>query len=168
MILPLYYKGVKLGLLYKGKTLAEEDMWAWEGGIKKATRGNCSSSCQYIIQNLSVPERSRTGACSAERQCWCIWRAALKRSAVLKRPLKSTRACSVGENTIGDTLLRPVGVRRCRTWVWQIISCSSTGQNRWHLDDRHECLDRTGHYDHQWLLVCVPKSRRSGLQAPNR
>jgi hypothetical protein len=57
----------------------------------------------------SVPKRSRTGVCSAEKQCWCRWRVALKRSAVLTRPSRLTRACSVGENTIGDTLLRASG-----------------------------------------------------------
>jgi len=34
---------------------------------------------------------------------------ALKRSAVLTRPSRLTRACSVGENTKGDTLLRASG-----------------------------------------------------------
>ena len=56
-----------------------------------------------------VPKRSRTGACSTERQCRCIWRDALKRPAVVTRPSKLTRACSVSENTIGGTLLRASG-----------------------------------------------------------
>jgi hypothetical protein len=53
--------------------------------------------------------QQQPGACSAERQCWCIWKAAKIRSAVLTRPLRSTRACSVGENAIGHTLLRASG-----------------------------------------------------------
>ena len=48
--------------------------------------------------------RSRTGGCSAEKRCWYVCWAAQRRSAVLKRPLRSMKASSVGGKTIWDTL----------------------------------------------------------------
>jgi len=44
-----------------------------------------------------------SGPNSIERSCWNMCWAALRKLAVLTRPSKSTRASSVGANTIGDT-----------------------------------------------------------------
>jgi len=57
----------------------------------------------------SVIIQSQTGACSAGKPCWCFWRVALLRLVVLTRPSKLTRASSVGESILGDTLLRVCG-----------------------------------------------------------
>jgi len=43
------------------------------------------------------------------RPCQCTWRAALRRSAVLTRPSRSTRASSVGANIIEATLFKGSG-----------------------------------------------------------
>jgi len=40
---------------------------------------------------------------------WCSWSAALKWSVILTRPSRLTTASSVGESTLGDTLLRVSG-----------------------------------------------------------
>jgi len=71
-----------------------------------------TTSCAAFLPTLytkriaSVPIQSRHGAYSAERRCSCTWRGALRRSAVLAR---STKASSVGANSIGATLLRGSG-----------------------------------------------------------
>ena len=41
-----------------------------------------------------------------QRPYSCTWRAALRRSAVLTKPFRSTKASSVSANTAGATLLR--------------------------------------------------------------
>jgi hypothetical protein len=87
-------------------------------GVISPSRRFCTSRTTTCAANLpytcntnitSVVIRSRTGVCSADRHCWNTWRAALRRSAVLTRPFRSTRASAVGENTIGETLLRASG-----------------------------------------------------------
>ena len=48
-----------------------------------------TTSCAAYLPTLhtksiaSVPTQSRHRSCSAERRCWCTWRAAVRRSAVL-------------------------------------------------------------------------------------
>jgi hypothetical protein len=70
---------------------------------------------------------------------------------VLTRPSKLTRASSVSESTIGDTLLRFSGClavlnERDREY----ISCSCQGSNHQPTNGRHTWRDRTWHYGHKW------------------
>ena len=61
------------------------------------------------IQNEYCLGDTQTGACFAGKPCWSFCRAAQKRSVVLTRPSKLTRACSDGEFIIEGTLLRVSG-----------------------------------------------------------
>ena len=50
-----------------------------------------------------VLQQSLIGPNSVDRSCWTLCWAALRKSAVLTRPSKMTRASSVGTSTIGDS-----------------------------------------------------------------
>jgi len=73
----------------------------------KSCAANQPSKYKRNIASVSI--QSQTGACSAGKPCWCFWRAALLRLVVLTRPSILTRASSVGESIIGNTLLRVSG-----------------------------------------------------------
>ena len=86
---------------------------SWFSVLTSLSRRFCFSNTQSCIANLpnvsnksmaSVIIRSRTGASSADRQCSCTWRDALRRSAVLTRPSRSTKASSVSAKTAEATL----------------------------------------------------------------
>ena len=72
---------------------------------------SCAANLPAISNNnfASVHVSSLTGACSAGKPCWCSWGAARKKSVILTRLSKLTRASSVGESIIGDTLIRVNG-----------------------------------------------------------
>jgi len=82
--------------------------------ITLLSRRLCSShttSCAAYVPSLSKEAHRFTSNTTADwgplfRPYWCTWRAALKRSAVLTRPSRSTRASSVGANITGATLLK--------------------------------------------------------------
>ena len=61
-----------------------------------------------------------------------------------------------------------MGVWRRWARVRENVSRSRSGQIHRHFDGRYRCKDRTRHYGHQWLLGCVPRSRRARLHTPRR
>ena len=92
------------------------------------------AACTIQLEHTSAQERLLIKANFADRSCWSMTLAARRRSAVLTRPSKSTRASSVSAGTNGAHSERTEGVWRCRTGVRQDLPCARSAQNRWHLD----------------------------------
>jgi hypothetical protein len=70
------------------------------GGSVPYVRHPATRTCRHnTITSMIIDWKLRY---ILQKQCWYTWKAALRRSAVLTRPLRSTRPISVGENTIGQ------------------------------------------------------------------
>ena len=121
---------------------------------------SCASKLSRLWQNIaSVQLRSQTEASSWKRPCSCTWRVASRRPTDLRRSSRSTSASSVGANITGATTLRINGFLAVLRASPVKVSRSHSEQNCRRFYGRYRCIDRTRHYDHQWLL---------GLDTPQR
>jgi hypothetical protein len=138
------------------------------GGYVSHVRQSAPRTCIPYQRRASLQSYYDRGLTAVlQRPSSCTWRAAPRRSAVLTRPSKSTRKFGRRkyhkghpvkgqwvfggvESETGKMFLVPVTDKTADTYC------------------RYRYMDRTRHYGHQWLLGCVPPSRRARLHTPHR